>query len=155
VLEILHERHFAQALRDAVIVHQHRGVVTADLRDRLDQCGRQVELAALPVAGKILRTFLDAAVLLDDAGARDADERRKLEAFFVSLLDQALQHLCQLLYCGLARRLLVGMTPQLRFPDASLRQILCLVLARLDHTATNVGAADVNREDRVVCFEDP
>jgi hypothetical protein len=34
VLDVLHERHFAQALRYPVIVHQHRGIVIADLRDR-------------------------------------------------------------------------------------------------------------------------
>src|SRR5207302_6091685 len=49
VVHVLHERHLGEALRHAVIVHQHRGVVLADLRNRLGQARRQVESAALPI----------------------------------------------------------------------------------------------------------
>jgi hypothetical protein len=48
------------------------------LRDRFDQPGGQVELAALPVARQVLRTLLDRAVAFDDAGACDAYEGRKV-----------------------------------------------------------------------------
>ncbi len=34
-LDVLHEGHLGEPLHHAVIVHQHRGVVIADLRDRL------------------------------------------------------------------------------------------------------------------------
>ena len=61
----------------------------ADLRNPLDQAGRQIELAALPIARKILRALLDRAVLVDDAGTGDADERRELEALLLRLRDQS------------------------------------------------------------------
>src|SRR3977135_1930322 len=77
-LDILHERHFAQALRHAVIVHKHRGVGIADLRNRFDQARGQIELAALPVARQVLRALLDRAVLVDHARTGDPDERREL-----------------------------------------------------------------------------
>src|SRR5947209_13106443 len=51
--DVLHERHFGQTLHDAVIVHQHRGVVTADLWDRFNQTVGQIEFAALPVARQV------------------------------------------------------------------------------------------------------
>jgi hypothetical protein len=62
-------------------VHQHRGVVIADLRDRLDQARRQIELAALPVTRQVLRALRDRAVFVDDARASDPDERCELKAF--------------------------------------------------------------------------
>src|ERR1700676_831861 len=37
VVHVLHERHFGETLRHRVIVHQDRGIVLADPRDRLDQ----------------------------------------------------------------------------------------------------------------------
>jgi hypothetical protein len=34
----------------------------------------KIELAALPVAGQVLRALFDRTIALDDAGARDTDE---------------------------------------------------------------------------------
>src|ERR1700726_1530727 len=48
VVHVLHERHFGETLHHGVIVHQDRGIVLADPRDRLDQARRQIEFAALP-----------------------------------------------------------------------------------------------------------
>ena len=79
MLDILHERHLAQTLHHGVIVHHHHGLVSADLRNRLDAAPRQVEPAAFPVAGQVLAALGDRAVVLDLAGAADAEERRQLE----------------------------------------------------------------------------
>ena len=53
------------------------------LADRLEWLARisirQVELAALPVARKILRAALDAAIFSDEPGAANADDRRELQ----------------------------------------------------------------------------
>src|SRR5262249_2872034 len=80
VLDVLHEGDFAQSLHDRVIVHEHGGVVLADRRDLLDQECRQVEVLALPVARQVLGAALDGAVLVDLAGAADADEGCELNA---------------------------------------------------------------------------
>jgi hypothetical protein len=45
VVHVLHERHFGETLHHRVIVHQDRGIVLADPRDRLDQARRQIEFA--------------------------------------------------------------------------------------------------------------
>ncbi len=37
VIDILHERHFAQALHDRVIMQHDGGIIVTDLRDRLMQ----------------------------------------------------------------------------------------------------------------------
>src|SRR6267378_6091565 len=59
MIDILHEWHLAQALHHAVIMHQHRGVVIANLRNRFDQAHGQIKFAALPISRKILRALLD------------------------------------------------------------------------------------------------
>ena len=78
-LHVLHEGDLGESLHDAVVVHNDDRVVLADLGDRFDETCRQIELAALPIAQQILRALLDPPVALDDAWARDADERRELE----------------------------------------------------------------------------
>src|ERR1700676_3209496 len=40
VVHVLHERHFGETLRHRVIVHQDRGIVLTDPRDRLAQAPR-------------------------------------------------------------------------------------------------------------------
>ena len=88
-----------------------------DLGNTLDKTCRQVELAALPVAGQVLRAFLDRTVALDDAGTGDADERRKLESLLVRFRNQVLEELDETLYRLLAARLIIRMTPSnLRSP---------------------------------------
>src|SRR4051794_32944382 len=154
-VDVLHERHFAKALHDAVIVHQHRGIVAADFGDRFYQAVRQIEFAALPIAWQILRAFFDGAVLVDHAGTGDADEGREFKPFRVGLRDQILQHFYQPFYRALARRLVVGVAPQLGFPHRGLGQVRRLLPARLDHAAADVGAADVDRQDAVMAFENP
>ena len=82
---VLHDGHLGQPLHHAVIVHDDGRVVPSDLRNGFDQTCRQVEPTALPITGQILRPLLDRAVVLDDAGACDAYERRELEPFVVRL----------------------------------------------------------------------
>src|SRR6476620_1550486 len=77
-LDVLHEGDFGKSLHHAVIMHQHRRVVLADLRNPFHQTCGQIELAALPIARQVLRTLFDRAVLVDDAGTGDADEWREL-----------------------------------------------------------------------------
>src|ERR1700694_5672497 len=67
-LHVLHERNFGKTLRHAIIVHQDRSVVTTDLRNRLDEARRQVELAALPIARQVLRALFDRTVVIYHAG---------------------------------------------------------------------------------------
>src|SRR6185312_2255745 len=108
-----------------------------------------------PIARKILRALLDRSVLLDDARTSDTDERRKLESLVLRGHDQILEHFHQPLDGGLTRRLVVGISPQLGLPDVSLRQIVRFLPARLDHAATDIGAADINGQDAVATLEDP
>src|SRR5215217_5537221 len=75
---VLHERDLAQALHHRIVVHQHGGAVLADLRNTFNQAGGQVELATLPITGKVLRAAVDRAVRLNKAWAADADERCEL-----------------------------------------------------------------------------
>src|SRR3954471_17162627 len=72
--DVLHRRHLGEALHDGVVVHDHHGLVSADLRHGPAQLHRQVEPAALPVAGQVLAAALDRALLADEPGAADADE---------------------------------------------------------------------------------
>src|SRR4051812_35243427 len=111
-LHILHERNLGKPLCYAVIMHQHRSVVIADLRDALDQARRQIEPAALPVARQVLGTLLDRTIAVDDAGTGDTDERRKLQTFGVGFRNQALEHFDQPLDRAFPRRLVIGVTPE-------------------------------------------
>ena len=154
-LDVLHERHLAQALRHAVIVHQRRGVMTADLGNSLDQERRQIEFAALPIARQVLGAFFDSAVFLDHAGTGDPDERRQLQPLGFGGGNQVLQHLDQSLDRAFPARLVVGVAPQIRFPHRRFRQVRCLFPAGLDHAAADVGAADIHRQDAVVGLENP
>src|SRR5262249_12540546 len=52
VLHVLHERHLAQTLHHAVVVHERDRLVSADLGNGLTQACRKVEAIALPIAGK-------------------------------------------------------------------------------------------------------
>src|SRR5882757_9833089 len=154
-IHILHERNFGETLHYAVIMHQDRGVVFADLWNAFDQARRQIEPAALPIARQVLRALFDRAVLLDDAGTGDADERRKFQPFGIGFGYQILAHLDQPLDRAFARRLVVGMPPQLGFPHLGPGKILRLLPARLHHAATDIGAADIDREDAVVGLKNP
>src|SRR6185437_9862203 len=154
-LDPLQKGDLGQSLHDAVVVHHDGGVVIADPWDGVDQAFRQVELAALPVAGQVLRAFLDRAVVLDHAGARNADERRKLESPCVGLVDQFLEHLDETLHRLLAARFVVGVAPQVGLPHAGLGKVRRLLAARPDDAAADIGAADVDCENGVVPLEYP
>src|SRR5262249_47661148 len=66
------------------------------------------------------------------------------------------QHPGQLLDCVLALGvLLIGMSPKLELPDRGLGKVGPLSQVKHDHTGTDVGTADIDRQDRVVCFEYP
>ena len=137
-------------------MQQDRGVVLPDGGDRLVQGERQVEPAALPIARQVLRAAIDGAVRLDDAGTADADERREPQSFLARARDQALEHVDQLLDRVLALELLlVAVTPELEFPDRGLGQVGRLLQIERDHAGTDIGAADVHRQDRVVGLEHP
>src|SRR5262249_26172826 len=70
--------------------------------------------------------------------------------------DQVFQHPDQLLDCVLALGvLLVGMPPKLELPDRGLGKVWLLSQVKLYYTGPDIGAADVDRQDRVVCFEYP
>src|SRR5713101_5019698 len=88
MLDVLHVRHFAQALHHRVVVQDNERVVAVDLGDALADELRQVEAAAFPIAGEVLPAALDRAVLADDAGAADADEGRQLQLLLLGAVDQ-------------------------------------------------------------------
>ena len=155
MLDILHERQFAEALDDSVVVHGHDGVVLADLRRHLADALDQVEAAARPVAGQVLRAAIDRAVRLDQAGTTDADEGRDAQAFLGGVPDLLAQHLAEPLHRLLTARLLVGMAPELGFPNPGLAEIGGLVLAQFDDARADVGATDVDCDQAVIGFEDP
>ena len=128
----------------------------ADFRDRFGEPRRQIEAAAFPVARQVLRALGDIAVLLDLARTGDADEGREGEPLFLRSLDELLQHADQLIDRLFAIEFLfVGVTPLLRFPYRGLGEIARLGDVRQHHASADVGAADVDRQDAVVPFEDP
>ena len=71
------------------------------------------------------------------------------------MFDLLAQHLAEPLHGLLAARLLVGMAPELGFPDTRLAEVGRLVLAQFDDAGTDVGAADIDRDQAVIGFEDP
>src|SRR3979409_2321327 len=86
-----HERRLAQALNHRIVVQQDEGLVLADAGNSFVQRVRQIEAAALPIAGKILCAAIDGAVDFDDAGTANADEGCKLETFLVGAGGQLLR----------------------------------------------------------------
>src|SRR5689334_702845 len=112
-LHVLHEGDFRKPLNGAVIMHDNRRVMVADLRDRLDKTCRQVEFTAFPITRQVLRPLLNRSVAVDHARARDADKRRELESLLVGLPDQILQHLYKPLYGSFPARLVIRVPPQL------------------------------------------
>src|SRR5262245_142243 len=120
------------------------------------QLPRQVETLALPVSRQILRAARDGAVSLDDARTADADERRQAQVLLVGPRDQPRQHVDELLHGLFARDVLfIGMTPQLELPDFRLGEVARLFQIELDDAGTDVGAADIDGNDRVVRLEHP
>ena len=69
----MHEWYFGQPLHHAVIVHYDGRIVLSDLRDGLNEAGRQIEFAALPIAWQILSTLRYGAVRFDDTRTSDTD----------------------------------------------------------------------------------
>src|SRR3954464_11146031 len=126
-----------------------------DPGDGLADAARQIELIALPIAWKVLRAAFDRAVLLDLAGAADADERRQPQLFLLRPADQLFQHLHQTIHRVVALELFVGVTPQLRFPYFGLRKILGALEIEIDDAGTNIGATDVDSQDGVMRLEHP
>src|SRR5207253_7133769 len=85
---VLHEWYLAQALHHGIVVNQHSRVMLADLGNGFAQARGKIEIAALPVARKILRAAIDRAILLDTACATDADEGRQPKLFFLRARDE-------------------------------------------------------------------
>src|SRR5262245_7154368 len=83
VLYIRHERNFAQALDHRVVVDENRGLVVTNPGNGFANLVRQVEVFARPVSRQVLRSAIDRAVLLDQAGTADADERREPEFLLI------------------------------------------------------------------------
>jgi len=117
ILDIPHERRFAQSLHDGVIVHQDRRLVLADRGDRLVQQRGQIESVALPIAGQILAAGFDRTVGVDAPRTTDADERREPKLVFLGRLGQAFEHADQAVDGLLAARLFIAMAPQLELAD--------------------------------------
>ena len=69
---------FAQPLNDGIVVHYYRRFLFADFRNQGMEYGRQIELAALPIARQVLGPFFDGAVFFYEARAANSDERRQL-----------------------------------------------------------------------------
>src|SRR6185437_4745233 len=153
--DVLHVGQFAQPLHHRVVVHDDDGVVAADLGDAVADRLRQVEAAALPVAGQVLAAALDRAVLLDDAWAADADERRQLQLLLAGVSDEALEHADEALHRLISLGLVVAVAPQLELDDAAVGELVLLLAAQLDDAGADVAAADIDGEDRVVAREDP
>src|SRR5215467_661064 len=79
VLHVLHERHLAQTLHHAVVMHERDRLVSADLGNGPTQACRKVEVIALPIAGKILCATGNRAVLFDHAWTANADEGSQIQ----------------------------------------------------------------------------
>ena len=151
-----HERRFAQALHHGIVVHHHRGFGVADARYGLAQDRRQIEFAAFPIAGQVLRAAVDRAVFLDDAGTADADERRHADAFAFCRRDQAFEHLDQIFDRVFALHVgLVAVAPQRKFPDIGLGEVGRLFQVEPHDAGANIGAADVDGENRIIGLEHP
>jgi hypothetical protein len=74
--EILLEWRFGKPLHDGVVVHHRPGRRAIELRQGRLQPFGQVEASGLSIAGKVLGAVADAAILLDQTRAADADPGR-------------------------------------------------------------------------------
>src|SRR4029450_14029673 len=81
---------------------------------------------------------------------------RDSRAIFCEPCDEARQHLDTfLLRISAADVVFVGVSPQLEFPDECLRQVARLFQIERDNTGADIGAADVDGENRIVRLEHP
>ncbi len=74
VVAARHVWQLAQSLDDGVVVHDDHSFLVANLGHVLADERRQLEVLGLPVAGQVLSAALDGAVLVNGAGAADADD---------------------------------------------------------------------------------
>ena len=116
---------------------------------------RQVEILSRPVSGQVLRPPVDRAVLFNQARTANPDEWSKPEFLLVRGANEAFEHADQLVHRLVALDLLVRMAPELRFPDLGLLQLRRFLQIELDHSNPDVGAADIDRKNRVVSLEQP
>jgi hypothetical protein len=70
-------------------------------------------------------------------------------------LDEIAQHVDQARDRVVAPRLVVGMAPYLGCEDTGCREVGCLLEVELDDAGADIGAADIDRQDRVVPGKDP
>ena len=125
-----------------------RGIASNTLVGRLN-----LLLSQLP--GRFSSAGFDRAVGVDFARATDADEWSQPQFFLLRPVDQPLQHLDQAVDGFLAIELFVAVPPQLELPHFGFGQIGGAAQVQLDDSGTDIGPADIDREDRVVRLKHP
>src|SRR5437763_14076345 len=97
----------------------------------------------------------DWAILPNDAGAADADERGEHQLLLTRVFDEVRQHLDQPLHRLVSVRFVSGVAPKFGPQYFRLRQVGTLLEHRINDSGTNVGAADINADDAVMAWEHP
>src|SRR6185436_3185892 len=121
----------------------------------LAQACRQVETAALPVARQVLGATRNRAVLVNDAGAADADQGCQSHLVLSTPIDQLLQHADELFDGVVTFYVLLAMAPQARARHLRLAEVAGLAEIELDHPGADVGATNVDRENCLVALQHP
>src|SRR5581483_7104488 len=155
MLNIAHERNLAEALDHRVVVDKDHGLVTVDLRDCLPECGREMETVAGPIAREVLHATIEGSVLVNQSRTTDADEGRDVDVISVRAGNQFFEHADELPDRFVAAKLVIGVPPQFQFPDFRLREVFGLLQIEVDDTGPDIGAADVDGENRLMTFENP
>src|SRR5262245_44977626 len=112
VRAVLDVRQLAQALHDRIVVHHDQRFVLGDLGDAFAQARWQVEATAFPITRQVLGAACNRAILVDHAGATDADQRSQGNLVLPAPIDQLLEHADQLLYGIIAFDVLFAVPPQ-------------------------------------------
>src|SRR5262245_17569846 len=95
-------------------MHDDHCLMIMDARDLRPDRARQVEAAAFPVSGKVLRTAADRAILLDQPRTSNADYRCQSQSLKLALLHKLQQHAAEARNGVISLELvLVAVAPQL------------------------------------------
>src|SRR5260370_21691294 len=154
VVDVLHLRDLAQALDHRVVVHDHDRLMTFEARQPPGELGRELEVLAFPVARQILAALHYDATLVPQARTADTEERCELDLLPGGKPDQLDRHRRHALRRLIARRFVVAMPPMQVLPHLGLRQVTFLQ-DELDNADSQIAAADVGGEDRVMTGQHP
>src|SRR6202022_3344391 len=120
-----------------------------------DEQLREIKLRSFPISGKVLRTLCNCTVLHIFTRAANSNERRQAELLLGRCSDELLEHPDEFVHGFVALHVLIGVAPKNGLRDTGLGKVGFLLESELDHPGPNVGATDIDADDRMVTTEYP